>query len=65
MTAMPEPLKVTGPMRLVLPMLAEMWPSRPYPLDMTTFTGTIERAIQNLLVVMMGKSAPNPGGSLR
>lgn len=60
MTALPEPIKVSGPMRLVLPMLAEMWPSRPYPLDMTTFTGAIERAIGNLLVVMIGKSAPNP-----
>src|SRR6185503_13539108 len=45
MTALPEPLNVSGPMRLVVPMLAEMWPTRPYPLDMTTFTGTVERAI--------------------
>jgi len=63
MTALPEPLKVSGPMRLVVPMLAEMWPTRPYPLDMTTFTGTIERAIGNLLVTMIGKSAPNPDES--
>ncbi len=60
MTALPEPLKVSGPMRLIVPMLAEMWPTRPYPLDMTTFTGTVERAIGNLLVTMIGKSAPNP-----
>ncbi len=60
MTALPEPLKVSGPMKMVIPMLAEMWPTRPYPLDMTTFTGTIERAIGNLLVAMIGKSAPNP-----
>ena len=60
MTALPDQIKVSGPMRMVLPMLAEMWPSRPYPLDMTTFTGAIERAIGNLLVVMIGKSAPNP-----
>src|SRR6266487_1501660 len=60
MTALPEPLKVSGPMRLVVPMLAEMWPTRPYPLDMTTFTGTVERAIGNLLVTMIGKNAPNP-----
>jgi pyruvate,water dikinase len=60
MTAVPKPLKLGGPMRLVLPMLAEMWPTRPYPLDMTTFTGAIERAISNLLAAMMGKSAPNP-----
>jgi phosphohistidine swiveling domain-containing protein len=60
MTALPEPLKVRGPMRLVIPMLAEMWPTRPYPLDMTTFTGAIERAIGNFLVTMIGKSAPNP-----
>ena len=63
MTALPEPLKVSGPMRLVVPMLAEMWPTRPYPLDMTTFTRAIERAIGNLLVTMIGKSAPNPDES--
>lgn len=63
MTALPEPLKVSGPMRMVIPMLAEMWPTRPYPLDMTTFTGTIERAIGSLLVTMIGKSAPNPDES--
>jgi pyruvate,water dikinase len=50
-------------MRLVIPMLAEMWPTRPYPLDMTTFTGAIERAIGNLLVAMIGKSAPSPDES--
>ncbi|HJS17370.1 MAG TPA: PEP/pyruvate-binding domain-containing protein, partial [Anaerolineales bacterium] len=63
MTALPEPLKVSGPMRMVIPMLAEMWPTRPYPLDMTTFTGAIERAIGNLLAAMIGKSAPNPDES--
>jgi len=63
MTALPEPLKVSGPMKMVIPMLAEMWPTRPYPLDMTTFTGTIERAIGNLLVALIGKSAPNPDES--
>lgn len=60
MTALPKPLKVTGPMRMVIPMLAEMWPARPYPLDMTTFTGAVEHAIGNLLAEMVGKSAPNP-----
>src|SRR5512138_203033 len=60
MTALPVPVKVSGPMRLVIPMLAEMWPSRPYPLDMTTFTGAIEGAIGNLLTLMIGKSAPDP-----
>ncbi|HLO29450.1 MAG TPA: PEP/pyruvate-binding domain-containing protein [Anaerolineales bacterium] len=64
MTALPEPLKISGPMRLVVPMLAEMWTTRPYPLDMTTFTGAVERAIGNLLVVMIGKSAPNPDEAL-
>lgn len=63
MTALPEPLKVSRPMKMVIPMLAEMWPTRPYPLDMTTFTGTIERAIGNLLAAMIGKSAPNPDES--
>lgn len=60
MTALPELIKVSRPMRMVVPMLAEMWPTRPYPLDMTTFTGAIERSIGNLLVTMMGKSAPKP-----
>ncbi len=64
MTALPKPLKVTGPMRMVIPMLAEMWITRPYPLDITTFTGTIERAIGNLLVMIIGKSAPNPDKAL-
>jgi pyruvate,water dikinase len=60
MTALPKPLKMTAPMRMIIPMLAEMWQTRPYPLDVTTFTGTLERAVGNLLVVMIGKSAPNP-----
>jgi pyruvate,water dikinase len=60
MTALPEPLRVRGPMRLIIPMLAEMWPIRPYPLDMTTFTGAVERAIGNFLITMIGKSAPKP-----
>ncbi|HSA99590.1 MAG TPA: PEP/pyruvate-binding domain-containing protein [Anaerolineales bacterium] len=64
MTALPEPVKVSGPMRLVIPMLAEMWPTRPYPLDVTTFTGAVERAIGNLLVTMIGKSAPKPDEAL-
>jgi pyruvate,water dikinase len=64
MTALPNPLKVTGPMRMVIPMLAEMWITRPYPLDMTTFTGTIERAVGNLLVVIIGKNAPDPDKAL-
>ena len=64
MTALPKPLKVSGPMRLVVPMLAEMWPTRPYPLDVTTFTGAVERAIGNLLVTVIGKSAPDPDKAL-
>lgn len=66
MTALPEPLKtkVSGPMRMVIPMLAEMWPVRPYPLDMTTFTGVLERAVGNFLTVMIGKSAPDPDKAL-
>jgi pyruvate,water dikinase len=64
MTALPEPLKISGPMRMVLPILAEMWPTLPYPLDMTTFTGTVERAIGNLLVTMIGRSAPSPEEAL-
>ena len=60
MTALPEPLKVSGPMRMVIPMLAEMWLTRPYPLDMTTFTGTLERAVGSFLALMIGESAPDP-----
>ena len=63
MTALPEPLEVSGPMRLVIPMLAEMWPTRPYPLDMTTFTGAVEGAIGNFLASMIGKGAPRLGDS--
>lgn len=64
MTALPKPLKITGPMRMVLPMLAEMWITRPYPLDITTFTGTIERTVGNFLAVLIGKSAPDPEKAL-
>ncbi len=64
MTALPEPVKVTAPMRMVLPMLAEMWPSRPYPLDVTTFTGVLERAVGDFMAVLIGKSAPNPDKAL-
>ncbi len=64
MTALPKPVKITGPMRMVVPMLVEMWPTCPYPLDITTFTGAIERAIGNLLVVMIGRSAPDPDKAL-
>jgi len=59
-TALPEPVKTSGSMRLVIPMLAEMWPDRPYPLDMTTFSAAVEKAIGNLLVAILGKGAPSP-----
>ena len=64
MTALSPSIKISGPMRMVIPMLAEMWQTRPYPLDVTTFTGTIERAIGNLLTVILGKSAPDPDKAL-
>src|SRR6185436_2531107 len=35
-----------------------------YPLDVTTFTGALERAIGNFMVVMIGRSAPNPDKAL-
>ncbi len=60
MTALPESIKTSGPMRLVIPMLAEMWPERPYPLDSTTFTGAVESAIGDLLAMLLGSSAPSP-----
>ena len=63
-TALPRPLKVSGAMRLIVPMLAEMWPVRPFPLDMTTFTGAVEHSIGNLLSAMLGKGAPNPDDAL-
>jgi len=63
MTALPEPIKAGGPMRLIIPMLAEMWPDRPYPLDVTSFTAAVEAAIGNLLRSLLGKSAPDPGSS--
>lgn len=63
-TALREPVKIKGPMRMVIPMLTEMWPVRPYPLDVTTYTGAVEKAIGNLLVVLIGKSAPDPDKTL-
>ncbi len=60
MTALPEPLKVSGPLRAVVPMLAEMWPDRPYPLDVTTFTGAVEKSIGALLAGIIGRGAPDP-----
>ena len=59
MTALPDPVKMTRPMRLVVPLLAEMWPERPYPLDVTTFTGAVERAIGDLLALLLGRNAPS------
>lgn len=59
-TALPEPIRVEGAARRLIPILAEMWPSRPYPLDVTTFTAAAERAIGHLLVSLIGKAAPDP-----
>ncbi len=58
MTALPEPLKITAPMRRIAPLIAEMFPVRPYPLDVTTFTGALERLMGGLLVMLLGKGAP-------
>jgi phosphohistidine swiveling domain-containing protein len=60
MTALPEPIEMNNPMRMIVPMLAEMWPERPYPLDVTTFTGAVEGAIGDLLVMLLGSRAPSP-----
>lgn len=54
MTALPAPLKLSGPLRLIVPMLVEMWPARPYPLDMTTFTGALAREMGRLLDGLAG-----------
>ncbi len=64
MTALPESVKISAPMRMVIPMLAEMWPTRPYPLDVTTFTGVLERAVGEFIEVIIGKSAPDPDKAL-
>ncbi len=64
MTALPKLIKVNPVMRQVIPMLIEMLPERPYPLDMTTFTTAVERAIGNLLVELVGNSAPDPSSIL-
>jgi pyruvate,water dikinase len=37
-----------------------MWNTRPYPLDVTTFTGAVEQAIGKFLATIIGRSAPNP-----
>lgn len=60
MTALPEPLHISGPMRMIVPVLAEMWHTRPYPLDVTTFTGAVEQSIGKFLATIIGRSAPNP-----
>jgi rifampicin phosphotransferase len=64
MTALPEPLQMSAAMRMLAPMLVEMWPVRPYPLDVTTFTGAIEEAIGRLLSALLGKAAPDPRAAL-
>jgi pyruvate,water dikinase len=61
MTGLPEPQKAGGAMQRILPILAEMWPERPYPLDRTTFSGALESALGDFLKRMLGKSAPDPG----
>ncbi len=63
-TALPEPVKLSGPAQMLIPILAEMWPERPYPLDLTTFTGAVEQAIGHLLVTLIGDSAPDPDQAL-
>ena len=64
MTALPLNEKINPAMRIVIPMLIEMWPERPFPLDVTTFTGGLERAIGSLLVELIGPGAPDPGAVL-
>ncbi len=63
-TALPKPVKLRFPVPQLVPMLVEMLPERPYPLDMTTFTPAVEKGIGNLLVDMVGKSAPDPSSLL-
>jgi len=47
-TALPRPLKVSGAMRMIVPMLAEMWPCVPIA-GRDDFYGAVERSIGNLL----------------
>ncbi len=60
MTALADRPAANSPMKILAPILAEMWPERPTPLDMTTFTGAIEKAIGTLLASILGKNAPDP-----
>ena len=64
MTALPSPFKTNPVMAKIMPMLAEMWPSRPFPLDMTTFAGALESAIGSLLRSLLGAAAPDPDKAL-
>ncbi|HUX42776.1 MAG TPA: PEP/pyruvate-binding domain-containing protein [Rectinemataceae bacterium] len=64
MTALPSAIKVNAVMAKIMPMLAEMWPSRPFPLDMTTFAGALESAVGSLLRSFLGAAAPDPDKAL-
>jgi pyruvate,water dikinase len=64
MTALPEPNGSHGSPSPIVPLLAEMWPTRPYPLDMSTFAGAVEGAVGELLASLLGPKAPRPEDTL-
>lgn len=64
MTALPPEIRTGAVMAKIMPMLAEMWPTRPFPLDMTTFAGALENAVGSLLRSLLGPAAPDPSKAL-
>ena len=52
-TALPEPLpEARGPIRMLLAIFAEMFPVRPYPLDLTTWTPAISGAVEPMFTAL-------------
>jgi phosphohistidine swiveling domain-containing protein len=60
MTALPEPAPHAGRlMRMVAPLLAEMLPMRPYPLDVTTWGPALLGAAFAVILQLVGVTAPS------
>ncbi len=58
-TALPEPPPhPTGPVRILSAMFAEMFPVRPYPLDLTTWVPAISTAAVEPIFGLIGIAAP-------
>ncbi len=59
MTALPEPApRVSGPVRMLAAIFAEMFPIRPYPLDLTTWVHAISAAAVEPVFGLVGIAAP-------